>query len=484
MATSSNSNTYCRDYRTEKRLQKAYVKKHSTLSTTSHLPLHKLRLAWNGFVRLLDLDFREAFYCNICGTHPDTVVCDGTGIGLQKELLQHFNEDDEATHLPPIIGTKHVDRVFIPSPQARKLLLQFAGLNPHYKYQTNLPPVSLTSEQYRQLITLLQKHSHLSSLTDVIQRISNNGTDLLAPPNYRSFLQDLARNSPSSSLLQSTDEVRTRHILKEVVIKGLNLFHSQHRDKLQVITQHAPLISDFIEAVSSNGSLPLDVRYLLKDILKRCKVPAPMTEVSNQYLQPNQGDLFKTLDFFPNMPKIHGAGNYKFDCREETRACRGLDTCNKFYKGHPSLSPGIFTMYCKHKVCLGFQVMKHHESPALPFKIIRQRFQTAPKIIIYDNACKLHQYCLNREPDFFKHTMFLVDRLHWCNHTGCSSGYNMDTYKSNKEIMKLNSQICEQTNASISRIKAQLSYMLPDNFIFHAALFLCLANKNVKDSLP
>lgn len=43
---------------------------------------------------------------------------------------------------------------------------------------------------------------------------------------------------------------------------------------------------------------------------------------------------------------------------------------------------------------------------------------TAPKVIIYDNGCNLHNYCLNREPTHFKESWFLVDRLHWANHTG------------------------------------------------------------------
>ena len=42
----------------------------------------------------------------------------------------------------------------------------------------------------------------------------------------------------------------------------------------------------------------------------------------------------------------------------------------------------------------------------------------APSIVIYDNACNLRQYVLNREPEFFKHTKFLVDRFHWGNHKG------------------------------------------------------------------
>ena len=42
----------------------------------------------------------------------------------------------------------------------------------------------------------------------------------------------------------------------------------------------------------------------------------------------------------------------------------------------------------------------------------------APSVIIYDNACNLHSYCLNREPAFFKQSWMVVDRFHWPNHTG------------------------------------------------------------------
>lgn len=87
--------------------------------------------------------------------------------------------------------------------------------------------------------------------------------------------------------------------------------------------------------------------------------------------------------------------------------------------------------------------MKINESPNTAFTILYTRFKkgtefrkcmpfictyhfylqihtsyTAPDIVIYDNACNLHSYCLNREPKFFEKTWFLVDRFHWPNHTG------------------------------------------------------------------
>ena len=96
-------------------------------------------------------------------------------------------------------------------------------------------------------------------------------------------------------------------------------------------------------------------------------------------------------------------------------------------------------------------------------------------MIVYDNACKLHVYRLNREPGHFQNTLFLVDRFHWRGHTGCSSGYNLDPC--GEPILKtLNSQINEQANADLQKIQGQLAYMTPANFQFHLSLFISIKN--------
>ena len=60
---------------------------------------------------------------------------------------------------------------------------------------------------------------------------------------------------------------------------------------------------------------------------------------------------------------------------------------------------------------------------------------------IYNFACGLQRYVLNREPKQFETTRFLVDGSHWTSkkkfredsrsggHLGCSSGYNFNIYK-------------------------------------------------------
>lgn len=138
---------------------------------------------------------------------------------------------------------------------------------------------------------------------------------------------------------------------------------------------------------------------------------------------------------------------------------------------------------------------------------------TAPSTIVYDNSCNLHNYCLNREPKFFKLTWFLIDRFHWPNHCGecilphintaawlhcchfslipipitfivvqchvsliigCCEGYNTSRYP---QFVELNTQLVEQSNASLKRIKSSLSYMNSTNFLNHCKFFLWYHNR-------
>ena len=130
----------------------------------------------------------------------------------------------------------------------------------------------------------------------------------------------------------------------------------------------------------------------------------------------------------------------------------------------------------KHGVCYGFEVLQTCESPKHPFHIFKTRFSHAP-LIIYDNACRFHVYCLNREPHFFENTQFAVDRFHWCSHIGCSKGYSLDAY-SQKLIKGINSQVNEQANLGLQKIRGQLAYMSVENFKIHCSLFF-LALKNI-----
>ncbi len=149
--------------------------------------------------------------------------------------------------------------------------------------------------------------------------------------------------------------------------------------------------------------------------------------------------------------------------------------------GHPTVSPGIFMIYCPHGVCYGFEVLRECESPRHPFLIFKTRFSKPPSKIIYNNGCRLHLYCLNREPVFFQDTRFFVDRFHWRGHVGCSSGYCVDQYSS-ANTREIKSPVNEQANAGLQRIRGQLAYLSLPNFVIHISLFLAIKNMGIKSS--
>ena len=87
-----------------------------------------------------------------------------------------------------------------------------------------------------------------------------------------------------------------------------------------------------------------------------------------------------------------------------------------------------------------------------------------PQLVIYDNSCNLHEFCMRREPDFFRFTQFLLDRLHVAGHSRCTVAY--DPYK-HRAVVKINTQVCEQENAKYKPLKKQLYKMGQVTFLFH-----------------
>ena len=152
-------------------------------------------------------------------------------------------------------------------------------------------------------------------------------------------------------------------------------------------------------------NLPYDVCCLV--LCLRDLIVAPFACCEPAFPPPCQPN---PLSFFPNLPQVRGKGIYQAD---HHKISDDQDACRKYSYSHPTLTPEILTLFCRHGICYGFQVMESHESPRHPFEIFLCRFPVPPQMIIYDNGCKLYQYVLNREPVHFKNTIFLVHRFHW-----------------------------------------------------------------------
>ena len=62
-------------------------------------------------------------------------------------------------------------------------------------------------------------------------------------------------------------------------------------------------------------------------------------------------------------------------------------------------------------------------------------------------------------------------------HLGCSEGYKLSLYC---QFNHINSQVVEQANSALKRIKSSLSYMTAENFINHCKFYLWIQNKRIK----
>ena len=232
---------------------------------------------------------------------------------------------------------------------------------------------------------------------------------------------------------------------------------------------------------------------LTQELIRRARHPL---ESSTNPLPKDSTDYHSQVAFSPSLPPIHTSPTYCAD-----RGLRVPDTardeipCTKHLTSHPGLTPGIFAVFCPHGLCMGYVIMSRSEGPKTFFDFICHRFSKAPKIIVYDNACNLHRYCLRRQPNFFAHTWFLIDRLHQRGHVACHEGYNMDVYPKEEVIVpmwsgdgivlpeitlgKFNSQAAEQCNSKLDQIASQVAYMTQSNFMAVVKYYLHRCNQRI-----
>jgi hypothetical protein len=413
-----------------------------------------LRHAYNCFLRLLDLDFSELFECSKCGTDVDCVIMDGIMMGSRKDLVPDYNSP--LADLPLIDECSISDRVFLTNVTARKKLASYAALERGHYSACQM----LSSRDFKDLLLSLKDTPSLQKL------VSEAGRK--CPQSHQRLLGELSRGSPTCGIVQLPnfgEFVNSRKLL-EAASQG---HFEDIKASTDLLKRTCPMLHDILNAEDISKET---LASFLTDLLISLNAPFKgyVPENSN-YGEPSS--VNSRLEFFPNYPLLRGKGNYAAD-KSRTALSTG---CRKDTLHHASLTPGLFTMFCPHGICLGFQLMDQAESPRTAFDIFIRRFEKVPKLLIYDNACKLHLYCLKREPVRFANTRFMVDRLHFRKgHIGCSLGYSMDSYDSDESIATTNSQTNEQANASLRRLASQLTYMPPYNVIKHTSVFLALRN--------
>ena len=76
--------------------------------------------------------------------------------------------------------------------------------------------------------------------------------------------------------------------------------------------------------------------------------------------------------YMPSFPLLRGLPAFAADVERVNEEER----CSKFHRRHNMLTPGVFTVFCGHGVCLGFKLMVNKEGPATAFDLLYTRFET------------------------------------------------------------------------------------------------------------
>lgn len=416
----------------------------------------KLREAYNSFIRLLHMDFEYMYECEVCGPEVETIVCDGIMSGCQKEQMPSFKIP--AAPALEIPDCELANRVFINKATTRKQLEKYAGLN-RGRYKDI--PEEIPDNEFQLLC------QNLSSNPPLQNAVTSAGNP--CPLSLQLIFGELSRCSPTVGLFQIAGKryESVRSILQEIS----NGDFSKLEIELPVLKKSCPLLIKFLS--SQDIQKPL-ISSLLHSVLLAIEAPFVGKEMPGRYFYGPSSEAHETLGYFPNYPVRHR--NAKYAANNNHRDTLAPE-CRKYSQRHPTLTPGMLTLFCPHGICLGFQIMETPESPKTVFDILMVRFKRMPKLIIYDNSCHLHTYALKREPVRFQDTRFMVDRLHFKRgHIGCSLGYGMNTYSTDPSIASINSQVNEQANRFIHNLSTQMSFMGPENAIQHLKIFFALRN--------
>lgn len=321
-------------------------------------------------------------------------------------------------------------------------------------------------------------HSGLASLFErhVLSRWDKNGEpetalylalleQLLA---YESVLQFAPRDSWASLQLvaDSGHERSVQALLRTVPALGRVL-----RQELQVMGEISNELKDVAAFVVQRATRGL--------------ASLAANDPDSAAVDQAEEDWRKTGTFY-GRPRIRARPAYPHlptDAKQERSTVSdagGSIGCSKYYEayGQKGITGGLMAVWCTHSICLGFHVIPKGEGRNDVFSALFTHWQRAPKYVIYDFACALAPYCMLREAEFFKNTIFLIDEFHAGGHTRCSRACFISNYREfDSKLHTVNSSAAECGNAGLQRIRKTLSYLTQEHAIVFGYVFLAMWNR-------
>ena len=415
-----------------------------------------------GWLASMKIDFRKHIdpYCK---HSPKILGCDATHVGPS---LRHIDIDAiEKADDDIQISSQHqrYDRTFVTGTDSISVQNRH-----HLKYivkkaigefdQQELLPPNVEQSRLLMLLSSLPKSSHYFN--------SGLANSTLSPESFSFSVLDLFKrlctDAPLISLFpfaSITDITRKLNLLlhNQNDQNALSSIHMLCGTEVQSIVSSAIMTHQFKKVHDFISDLVNQVNNLhLNDTVRNLP-----KEIPNSY-NPATGVAYY---FTESGNKVRNLPTYTIGTRPEKKSSssKSGETCNKKY---PRVVKGgyshMFLWFCPiHGHSYGFHVIPGSEGRKDAFASLYRYLPEPPQHIFYDFACSLSEFSLNREPHYFRQTRFWIDLFHSYNHT-CGSAYR----SLNNPHLQINSEICEQFNAFLQRIKYVCTHLSIERFSF------------------
>lgn len=425
------------------------------------------------FIGLVDTGpFKEMFNCTICSklqASDQAFIFDGIMEGFMQESVVSEPPAGPCASDDIIQCWAPIKYAYIENVTARTIVHDYAKgtkLPPNFK--TKLP----------------------DELVEALIYISDNGTHEVCPARYQRFLAEISTEYPASTFINAA-LVSTKYgeiAVMDTICSGAKFTG----DIVQSINTHWPVLGGLIvfDAKDVWVDIPDRLRPLFKEMTKKARIPTLKDNSHSIYASANALDE-DAMIYMPNHPRIRPCRKYSVDVNKSSREfVDEHGQCTKHLHSSRVHTPGLFTCFCIHGICHGYQAMRRYEGPSTLFKMVYERFQQAPGMLIYDNACNAARYALSREPGHFALSGFRIDRLHFKNHKGCHMGFCLDAYPQTTRILggamtlkQLNSQCVEQANSRLKHMGG-INFMNEKTYMHYVKLYIFLLNRNKKKKNP
>ena len=441
--------------------------------------------AWFSFRDLQDWQFK--FQCPFCGPHPKEIIVDGLSLSVEADRCQNVVPPtttdpllSEHVHVPGDLNLR-----YLPNRKLAHLLCRFAGPN-RRRHKDKAKPLSAPEMDTMKELLANEEYHPLRELLRLIEWYDSQIKSNNDPANNHEIRQLCAR------LLRilSSDEPLQQFLRFPDLIKKLFLsFHQNASTTLwndpvvrNIVTTYCPFIARLLHFF---GKYPQYVPHAVKNAIIHAADKASLMQQTNETRramptqvnadQIQEGNYTSTGSFY-GCPKIRVRPIYS---RDHSIHDKQTTSCHKNFDKSQKMSGGCMFLWCKHRICLGFHIIPTAEGRNDVFSAILTHWPKAPEVIVYDYACQLQEYCLAREPTYFRNTVFLVDRLHVKNHTKCSECFDMGEYhqSGSNKYFNFNDSAAESGNSLLARIRVSCSYMGVARFMRFASVFSEVQNR-------